>query len=132
MWSVFGRRYDLGVDSDEEVRELGQLVDEGYDLLGQLNWSDHLPWLARFDLQGTRARCARLVPRVNRFVGRIIDGHRASPSAVKDFTDVLLALDGADALADADMTAVLWVCATEPKPTPHTSMHVSFKLLIAN
>ncbi|XP_047049966.1 cytochrome P450 78A9-like [Lolium rigidum] len=107
MWSVFGRRYDLGVDS-EEVRELGQLVDEGYDLLGQLNWSDHLPWLARFDLQSTRARCSRLVPRVNRFVGRIIDGHRASPSAVKDFTDVLLSLDGADALADADMTAVLW------------------------
>ncbi|XP_051188983.1 cytochrome P450 78A9 [Lolium perenne] len=109
MWSVFGRRYDLdhGKES-EEVRELSHLVDEGYDLLGQLNWSDHLPWLARFDLQSTRARCARLVPRVNRFVGRIIDGHRASPSAVKDFTDVLLALDGADALADADMTAVLW------------------------
>ena len=122
MWSVFGRRYDLDNHAKEcsEVRELSSLVDEGYDLLGQLNWSDHLPWLARFDLQSTRARCSRLVPRVNRFVRRIIDDHRSSPSsaAVKDFTDVLLSLDGADSLADSDMTAVLWVCATEPKPTP--------------
>uniref|UniRef100_A0ACD5XZG7 Uncharacterized protein n=1 Tax=Avena sativa TaxID=4498 RepID=A0ACD5XZG7_AVESA len=109
MWSVFGRRYDLGGKESEEVRELGHLVDEGYDLLGQLNWSDHLPWLARFDLQSTRARCSRLVPRVNRFVARIIDDHRSSPSAaVKDFTDVLLSLDGADSLADSDITAVLW------------------------
>ncbi|KAM3276945.1 hypothetical protein ACQJBY_045015 [Aegilops geniculata] len=111
MWSVFGRRYDLGTGKEsEEVRELSHLVDEGYDLLGQLNWSDHLPWLARFDPQGTRARCSRLVPRVNSFVGRIIDDHRsATPSAaVKDFTDVLLSLQGGDRLADADMTAVLW------------------------
>jgi cytochrome P450 len=130
MWSVFGRRYDLdhGKES-EEVRELGHLVDEGYDLLGQLNWSDHLPWLARFDLQGTRARCARLVPRVNRFVGRIIDGHRSSPSAVKDFTDVLLSLDGADSLADSDMTAVLWVCATEPELTPSCTPRFQYYLI---
>lgn len=85
-------------------------VDEGYDLLGQLNWSDHLPWLARFDLQGTRARCSGLVPRVNRFVRRIIDDHRsaAASAGVKDFTDVLLSLQGGDKLADADMIAVLW------------------------
>ncbi|TVU08839.1 hypothetical protein EJB05_42254, partial [Eragrostis curvula] len=113
MWSVFGRRYDLELDpakESPETRELGGLVDEGYDLLGQLNWSDHLPWLARFDLQGTRARCARLVPRVNRFVGAIIDEHRARypGPAVVDFTDVLLSLQGNDRLADSDMIAVLW------------------------
>nr|CDO33958.1 cyp450 [Hordeum vulgare] len=111
MWSVFGRRYDLDSNKEsEEVRELSHLVDEGYDLLGQLNWSDHLPWLARFDLQGTRARCSGLVPRVNRFVRRIIDDHRsaAASAGVKDFTDVLLSLQGGDKLADADMIAVLW------------------------
>uniref|UniRef100_A0A0D9XFX2 Uncharacterized protein n=1 Tax=Leersia perrieri TaxID=77586 RepID=A0A0D9XFX2_9ORYZ len=115
MWSVFGRRYELttGTDWDDETRELRELVDEGYDLLGQLNWSDHLPWLARFDLQGTRARCAHLVPRVNRFVSRIIDEHKhkaASPpsSAAVDFTDVLLSLQGSDKLAHSDMVAVLW------------------------
>ncbi|OEL31231.1 Cytochrome P450 78A9 [Dichanthelium oligosanthes] len=113
MWSVFGRRYELQADS-EEAAELKTLVDEGYDLLGQLNWSDHLPWLARFDLQKTRARCSALVPRVNLFVGRIIDEHRARLSlgddaaAVTDFTDVLLSLQGSDKLSDADMIAVLW------------------------
>ncbi|CAL5004864.1 unnamed protein product [Urochloa decumbens] len=120
MWSVFGRRYEL-LAGGEEAAELKSLVDEGYDLLGQLNWSDHLPWLARFDLQRTRARCAALVPRVNRFVGRIIDEHRAcavagddssaaaaAAAAVTDFTDVLLSLQGADKLSDADMIAVLW------------------------
>jgi len=118
MWSVFGRRYELlqAADGGEEAAELQSLVDQGYDLLGQLNWSDHLPWLARFDLQRTRARCAALVPRVNRFVGRIIDEHRAArlhlggdgAAAVVDFTDVLLSLQGSDRLSDADMIAVLW------------------------
>ncbi|RLN04964.1 cytochrome P450 78A9-like [Panicum miliaceum] len=114
MWSVFGRGYELRADS-EEAAELKSLVDEGYDLLGQLNWSDHLPWLARFDLQRTRARCSALVPRVNRFVGRIIDEHRTArlgghgaAAAVMDFTDVLLSLQGSDKLSDADMIAVLW------------------------
>jgi hypothetical protein len=118
MWSVFGRRYDLELDpakESPETRELRSLVDEGYDLLGQLNWSDHLPWLARFDLQSTRSRCDRLVPLVNRFVGGIIDEHRArndlrsAPPAVMDFTDVLLSLPADDRLTDSDMIAVLWV-----------------------
>ncbi|XP_047071227.1 cytochrome P450 78A9-like [Lolium rigidum] len=110
MWSVFGRRYELEAVS-EEAAELRSLVDEGYALLGQLNWSDHLPWLAGLDLQRTRARCSALVPRVNRFVGRIIDEHRAprdADLAVTDFTDVLLSLQGGDKLSDADMIAVLW------------------------
>jgi cytochrome P450 family 78 subfamily A len=116
MWSVFGRRYDLLLLA-ADGEELKALVDEGYDLLGQLNWSDHLPWLARFDLQRTRARCSALVPRVNRFVGNIIDEHRArlglgDTGGVTDFTDVLLSLQGVDKLSDADMVAVLWVRRT--------------------
>ena len=124
MWSVFGRRYNLELDpakESPETRELRSLVDEGYDLLGVLNWSDHLPWLVRFDLQGTRARCARLVPRVNRFVGGIVDEHRArnaAPPAVVDFTDVLLSQQGSDRLSDADMIAVLWV-RTYVAPSPY-------------
>ncbi|KAL6859382.1 hypothetical protein ACP4OV_017641 [Aristida adscensionis] len=112
MWAVFGREYEALEAAGEEAAELKSLVDEGYDLLGQLNWSDHLPWLARFDLQRTRARCAALVPRVNRFVGRIIDDHRARlglrVDAAMDFADVLLSLQGSDKLSDADMIAVLW------------------------
>ncbi|XP_006660360.2 cytochrome P450 78A9-like [Oryza brachyantha] len=109
MWSVFGRKYELAAPESEETAELRSMVEEGYDLLGQLNWSDHLPWLAPFDLQKTRSRCSSLVPRVTRFVTRIIDDHRARLTlAADDFTDVLLSLHGNDKLSDADMVAVLW------------------------
>ncbi|GMH17318.1 hypothetical protein Nepgr_019159 [Nepenthes gracilis] len=112
MWSVFGRRYGLeeeeaGNSSDGE--ELRKLVDEGYELLGTLNWSDHLSWIAEFDPQRIRFRCSQLVPKVNRFVSRIIAEHRASPDRVnRDFVDVLLSLQGKDELSDSDMIAVLW------------------------
>ncbi|XP_078440129.1 cytochrome P450 78A3-like [Wolffia australiana] len=111
MGSVFGRRYGLASSEEDGARELLFLVEEGYDLLGQLCYSDHLPLLAPFDLQGIRRRCTRLVPRVNRFVGEIIDEHRRSGRASRgeDFVDVLLSLQGgADGLSDAEMIAVLW------------------------
>lgn len=115
MCSVFGRKYELefGASMNNEVEELKGLVDEGYDLLGMLNWSDHLPWLADFDGQKIRFRCSNLVPRVNRFVSRIISEHRTDVEARKDekapdFVDVLLSLQGPDKLSDSDTIAVLW------------------------
>lgn len=109
MCSVFGRKYSLLDCCNEETGELSELVDEGYDLLGMLNWSDHLPWLAEFDPQKIQHRCSQLMPRVNRFVGRIIDAHRAQPSSVhRDFVDVLLSLQDSERLSDSDMIAVLW------------------------
>ncbi|KAJ0968436.1 hypothetical protein J5N97_025353 [Dioscorea zingiberensis] len=114
MWSVFGRRYELWSESDEEMQVLKRLVDEGYELLGKLNWSDHLTFLSGFDPQGIRFRCTRLVPKVNQFVTRLIDDHRAVAAAaaaakqVPDFVDVLLSLPDADRLSDPDMVAVLW------------------------
>ncbi|CAA6663339.1 unnamed protein product [Spirodela intermedia] len=111
MWSVFGRNYDLTTTEAEEVKELRFLVEEGYDLLGKLNYSDHLPLLAFLDLQGIRRRCSNLMPRVNRFVGRIIKEHRANTARpiASDFVDVLLSLQGGgDGLSDSDMVAVLW------------------------
>uniref|UniRef100_A0A7N0RAT6 Cytochrome P450 n=1 Tax=Kalanchoe fedtschenkoi TaxID=63787 RepID=A0A7N0RAT6_KALFE len=108
MCSVFGRSYELD-SSNEEVIALKEMVDEGYDLLGQLNWSDHLPWVAEFDLQKIRSRCFDLVPRVNKFVERIIEDHREkTTNAPPDFVDVLLSLEGEDKLSDSDMVAVLW------------------------
>ncbi|KAJ8748567.1 hypothetical protein K2173_003468 [Erythroxylum novogranatense] len=108
MCSVFGREYRL--DSvNNEVEELRELVDQGYDILGTLNWSDHLPWLSDFDPQKIRFRCSNLVPQVNRFVSRIISDHRASTcKETRDFVDVLLSLKGSEKLSDADMIAVLW------------------------
>ncbi|XP_070057995.1 cytochrome P450 78A3-like [Nicotiana tomentosiformis] len=106
MCSVFGRNYSLLDDCNEELSEL---VDEGYELLGMLNWSDHLPWLAEFDPQKIQVRCSRLMPKVNQFVGKIIDEHRAQPAIIhRDFVDVLLSLPDSERLSDSDMIAVLW------------------------
>ncbi|XVF53165.1 hypothetical protein PTKIN_Ptkin05aG0078300 [Pterospermum kingtungense] len=108
MCSVFGTKYQLG-SSNSETEELSQLVEEGYDLLGKLNWSDHLPWLAGLDLQKIRFRCSELVPKVNKFVNRIIQEHKLQKGRKNhDFADVLLSLNGPDRLSDNDMIAVLW------------------------
>ncbi|KAA8520783.1 hypothetical protein F0562_014945 [Nyssa sinensis] len=108
MCSVFGRKYALD-SCNPETDELRELVDEGYELLGTLNWSDHLSWLADFDPQKIRFRCSKLVPKVNRFVSRIIAEHRIQTCELsKDFVDVLLSLQGPDKLTDSDMIAVLW------------------------
>ncbi|KAM1125636.1 hypothetical protein ACFX1Q_040924 [Malus domestica] len=115
MCFVFCRKYELEVGAavDSEVEELKGLVDEGYDLLGMLNWSNHLPWLADFDAQKIRFRCSNLVPKVNRFISRIISKHRTGLKFEKDekapnFVDVLISLQGIDKLSDTDMIAVLW------------------------
>ncbi|CAN1254742.1 Cytochrome P450 78A3 [Linum perenne] len=109
MSSVFGRDYQLD-SSNSETEQLRELVEEGYDLLGKLNLSDHLPWLASFDIQMIRFRCSNLVPKVNRFVSRIIEEHRTQTGSqtTRDFVDVLLSLTGPDKLSDRDMIAVLW------------------------
>ncbi|GAV88901.1 p450 domain-containing protein [Cephalotus follicularis] len=109
MCSVFGRKYEL-TTLNSETEELIQLVDEGYELLGKLNWDDHISWLAGLDLQKIRFRCTKLVPRVSRFVNRIIEEHRAQNKVPQnqDFVDVLLSLQGPDKLSDLDMVAVLW------------------------
>ncbi|CAN7103013.1 cytochrome P450 78A6 [Brassica rapa] len=105
MCSVFGQEYEL----DQDHVELRELVEEGYDLLGELNWTDHLPWLSEFDPQRIRSRCSALVPKVNRFVSRIISEHRRQTGdSPRDFVDVLLSLHGSDQLSDPDIIAVLW------------------------
>ena len=94
-------------------------MDEGYDLLGQLNWSDHLPWLAHlYDPSNVTRRCAALVPRVQTFVRGVIDEHRrrrqnsAALDDNADFVDVLLSLEGDEKLRDDDMVAILWVSSS--------------------
>ncbi|KAH9295691.1 hypothetical protein KI387_039279 [Taxus chinensis] len=110
MGSVFGRRFDVENESFE-LRELRNMVEEGFELLGEFNWADHLPWLRPFDPRGIHKRCARLVPRVKKFVRSIIDEHRrthADPSFDADFVHVLLSLKEEEKLEEDDMVAVLW------------------------
>lgn len=109
MWSVFGQRYRVDEPNSGMDEEISGLVEQGYDLLGTLNWGDHLPWLKDFDLQKIRFTCSKLVPKVNRFVGSIITDHRADITRTnRDFVDVLLSLHGPDKLSEPDMIAVLW------------------------
>ncbi|XP_061370370.1 cytochrome P450 78A3-like isoform X2 [Gastrolobium bilobum] len=108
MWSVFGQRYKVD-EANSGMEELSGLVEQGYDLLGTLNWGDHLPWLKDFDAQKIRFACSELVPKVNRFVGSIIADHRADITQTNmDFVHVLLSLQGPDKLSESDMIAVLW------------------------
>eukprot|EP00253_Pinus_taeda_P030404 PITA_30404 len=114
MGSVFGRRFDMSCTSTcEEGKELREMVDEGFQLLGAFNWADHLPWLRPLDPLRIHARCARLVPRVRAFVRNIIEEHRraernSETGDQSDFVDVLLSLHGEDKLNEEDMIAVLW------------------------
>ncbi|KAI6692019.1 hypothetical protein NL676_019729 [Syzygium grande] len=116
MGTVFGKRYDAGRDA-EELEGLRSMVREGFELLGAFNWSDYVPWLSYvYDPFRVDERCARLVPRVKRFVRGIIAEHRQKnnegnndvSSDEADFVDVLLSLDGDVKLNEDDMVAVLW------------------------
>ncbi|KAE9453848.1 hypothetical protein C3L33_14206, partial [Rhododendron williamsianum] len=116
MMSVFGKCYDFSEKMGDGF-ELEGLVSEGYELLGTFNWSDHFPVLGWLDLQGVRKRCRDLVGRVNVFVGKIIEEHRAERAenggglgedCAGDFVDVLLDLENENRLSDSDMVAVLW------------------------
>jgi cytochrome P450 len=118
MRFVFGKEYDVSSPASStgekkgEVEELLEMVHEGYELLGKENWCDYFPGLAAVDLQGIGARCAELMPRVNRFVHGIIQEHRAKATGAgeaRDFVDILLSLQESEGLADADIAAVLWV-----------------------
>ncbi|KAK8963765.1 Cytochrome P450 78A4 [Platanthera guangdongensis] len=115
MMTVFGKRFDFG---DKDGIELEGLVKEGYELLGMFNWSDHLPLFGVFDIHGVKARCRKLVERVNVFVNQIIEDHRRKmvvcgggvdeADQAGDFVDVLLNLEKEEKLSDSDMVAVLW------------------------
>ncbi|XP_009597604.1 cytochrome P450 78A7-like [Nicotiana tomentosiformis] len=111
MGSVFGKRYNK---NGKELKELQDMVKEGFELLGAFNWSDYLPWLRFFyDPSGIVQRCEALVPRVRKLVKAIIEEHRCSAESKTvsdnaDFVDVLLSLDGAEELEEDDMVAVLW------------------------
>ncbi|KAF6149326.1 hypothetical protein GIB67_026182 [Kingdonia uniflora] len=115
MGSVFGKRYDLAAKNNEELSELKEMVQEGFELLGAFNWSDFLPWLSYFyDPFHIKERCSALVPRVRKLVRGIIEEHKlvhgesGKLSDNADFVDVLLSLDGEEKLVENDMIAVLW------------------------
>ncbi|KAJ0777235.1 putative cytochrome P450 [Helianthus annuus] len=112
MEIVFGKSYNKNGDVHEYM-ELQKMVREGFELLGAFNWSDHLSWLNNFyDPSRVKERCVALVPRVQKFVKKIIDEHKLIGSANSgedyDFVDILLSLSGEEKLSEDDMVAILW------------------------
>ncbi|ERN10732.1 cytochrome P450 78A9 [Amborella trichopoda] len=108
MATVFGRRYEFD-QAEPEAVELSQLVEEGYEILGTLNWSDHLSLLDGLDLQGVRRRCSKLVPHVNRFVKGLLEENRVGLAGeTANFARVLMSMEGSEKLSEDDMVAVLW------------------------
>ncbi|XP_060214185.1 cytochrome P450 78A5-like [Lycium barbarum] len=102
--SVFGSTLGL------EGERLGLMVKEGYELVGEFNWSDYFP-LGVLDFWGTKRRCHKLAAQVNEVVGGIMKERRREGEEVNmknDFLSVLLSLAKEDQLNDADMVAVLW------------------------
>ncbi|KAL3818691.1 hypothetical protein ACJIZ3_004596 [Penstemon smallii] len=101
--SVFGSSDFFGLN------ELGLMVKEGYELIGEFNWADYFP-LGFLDFYGVRRRCNKLATRVNGLLSEIIKERRKGGdfNTRNDFLSVLLSLPQQDQLSDADMVAVLW------------------------
>ncbi|KAI3467703.1 hypothetical protein Pfo_024366 [Paulownia fortunei] len=102
--SVFGIS-DLCNKGDE----LGLMVKEGYELIGEFNWADYFP-LGFLDFCGVKRRCHKLAGKVSDLVSQIIKERRKGGDFKmrNDFLSVLLSLPQEDLLSDADMVAVLW------------------------
>uniref|UniRef100_A0A1W7HBT4 Cytochrome P450 n=1 Tax=Scoparia dulcis TaxID=107240 RepID=A0A1W7HBT4_SCODU len=101
LGSVFG--------SSDKGNELGLMVKEGYELIGEFNWADYFP-LGFLDIFGVRRRCHKLAAKVNNLVSELIRERRKIGDfrMRNDFLSVLLSLPEEDRLNDADMVAVLW------------------------
>ncbi|CAI9278195.1 unnamed protein product [Lactuca saligna] len=106
MESVFGS--GLGFDKEEE---LGFMVKEGYELIGEFQWGDYFP-IKVLDFTGVKRRCHKLTLKVKSLVGQIVEERKRDDGGINngknDFLSVLLCLPKQDQLTDADMVAVLW------------------------
>lgn len=111
--SVFGINSDLGFGNKGD--ELGVMVREGYEVMGEFNWADYYP-LGFLDFFGVKRRCHKLAGKVSDLVSQIIKERRKDGDfkTRNDFLSVLLSLPEEDLLSDADMVAVLWVRTSFP------------------
>uniref|UniRef100_A0A0A9DS96 Uncharacterized protein n=1 Tax=Arundo donax TaxID=35708 RepID=A0A0A9DS96_ARUDO len=104
---------NIGSESERAAvgKEFRQLVAEITAMLGAPNVSDFFPALARFDLQGIRAKSDVLKERFNQMFARIIEQRvmvGGDPAAAPDFLEYMLKLEkeGGDGKAAFTMTNV--------------------------
>ncbi|MED6153266.1 hypothetical protein PIB30_100236 [Stylosanthes scabra] len=92
--------------------ELGDMVKEGYELIGMFNLEDYFPLLKLLDFHGVKRRCHKLASKVKSVVGNIVDQRKKCPQHLlpnnNDFLTTLLLLPKEESLAHSDMVAILW------------------------
>lgn len=104
----------LGLEGNDVMEELGEMVREGYELVGTFNLGDHYYtslWGPIMDLWGVAPRCRRLATRVREYFGKIIEERRLAGGCHErdDLLSYMLALPREERLDDGDVIAVLWV-----------------------
>lgn len=117
MSIVFGKHFEFA-SACPEAESVEAMIREGFELLGDFNWADHLPLLRHIPYLSFFKRCRNLTSRVQAFVQPILDEHRRHQQSVnpesstphrRTFVDVLLALEDDHKLSNEDMISVLWV-----------------------
>lgn len=109
----------LGLEGAAVGEELGEMVREGYELVGKFNLGDHYyrtPWGPLMDLWGVGPVCRGLAARVRGYFGKIIEERRVALAVAAgdcherdDLLSYMLSLPQEERLDDSDVIAVLWV-----------------------
>ncbi|XP_066335285.1 cytochrome P450 78A5-like [Miscanthus floridulus] len=103
----------LGLKGVVVSEELGEMVREGYELVGMFNLGDHYyktPWGPLMDLWGVGPMCRGLAARVRGYFGKIIEERRVVGDYHErdDLLSYMLSLPEEERLEDSDVIAVLW------------------------
>ncbi|KAL6659824.1 hypothetical protein ACP70R_002653 [Stipagrostis hirtigluma subsp. patula] len=103
----------LGMEGGAVGDELGEMVREGYELVGTFNLGDHYYtslWGPLLDLWGVGPRCRGLAARVRGYFGKVIEERRVAGDFHRrdDLLSYMLALPKEERLEDSDVIAVLW------------------------
>ncbi|RCV38184.1 hypothetical protein SETIT_8G121800v2 [Setaria italica] len=103
----------LGLEGGALSEELGEMVREGYELVGTFNLGDHYYttlWGPLMDLWGVGPACRGLAARVRGYFGKVIEERRVARDCHDrdDLLSYMLSLPEDERLEDSDVIAVLW------------------------
>ncbi|CAD6257098.1 unnamed protein product [Miscanthus lutarioriparius] len=103
----------VGLEGAAVSEELGEMVREGYELVGTFNLGDHYyktPWGLMVDLWGLGPLCGGLAARVRGYFGKIIEERRVAGDCHDrdDLLSYMFSLPEEEKLEDSDVIAVLW------------------------
>ncbi|XP_040384850.1 cytochrome P450 78A5-like [Oryza brachyantha] len=111
-----GRHGGSSMSMSMVIKEMGEMVKEGYELVGMFNLGDHFSssmWLwGLLDFHGVGPRCQRLAARVRVLFGRVVEERRRINKdelhKMDDLLSYMVAMPEDERLQDSDLIAVLW------------------------